>query len=289
MIRQIARLFPSGSVLGGLAAALFCGPLCGLTLRAADEPQKDNEQEAQREQQLKNMQRSAAQYALSSADTPKRVFKFHETPVIRPSNPITGTKDGALYVWTDHGRPQALLKFFTFNNKTYSHAWLSLSENKFVAERNGKVIWSPAEPGIKWREIAGAPQPAETAAKRLRQMKTEAAKFTATYTAVHLGAKPFELRILPQPLLRYETDDDYRADGALFGYVQSTTPVGLLLLESRQTEGGHRWHYAYSSLVTGPVTARYGDQDIFSLERDSASTDPKQPFVLFRSLPVPKE
>ena len=55
MIRQIARLFPSGSVLGGLAAALFCGPLCGLTLRAADEPEKNNEQEAQREQQLKNM------------------------------------------------------------------------------------------------------------------------------------------------------------------------------------------------------------------------------------------
>jgi hypothetical protein len=284
MIHQVASRLFSWAILGGLAAVAFCGPL-----GAADEPEKDKEEEAQREQGLKNMQRSAAQYALSSVDTPQRAFKFQETAVIRPTNPISGTKDGAIYVWTDHGRPQALLKFFTFNNKTYSHAWLSLSEYTFVAERNGKVTWNPTEPGIKLRELPDAPQPAETAAQRLRQMKALAAKFSATYTATHLGTKPFELRLLTQPLLRYETDDDYRADGALFGYVQSTTPVGLLLLESRTTTGGRRWHYAYSSLVTGPVTAHHGGQEIYSLERDVASTDPKQPFVLFRSLPVPKE
>jgi hypothetical protein len=284
MIRQIANRLISGTVLAVLAAVVFCGPFV-----AANEPEQDNEQEAQREQGLKNMQRSAAQYTVSSADTPQRAFKFHETAAMRFSNPVSGTIDGALYVWTNHGRPQALLKLFTFNNNSYSHAWLSLSENKLVAERDGKVIWSPTEPGIKFRETPGAPMPAETAAERFRQMKTLSARFSATYTATHLGSKPFELRILTQPLLRYETDDDDRADGALFGYVQSTTPVGILLLESRPTPAGRRWHYAYSSLVTGPVTARYQDQEIFSLERNPASTNPKKPFILFRSLPVPKE
>jgi hypothetical protein len=286
MIRQFASRLLSASFLGVLAAVVFCGRHA-----AADEPEKDKEEEAQREQGLKNMKRTAAQYTLSSADTPQRAFKFHETAAMRFSNPITGTKDGALYVWTDHGRPQALLKLFTLNNNnsSYSHAWLSLSENNLVAERGGKVIWRPTEPGINFREIPDAPRPAEAAAGRLRQMKTLAARFSATYTAVHLGANPFELRLLAQPLLRYETDDDYRADGALFGYVQSTTPIGLLLLESRQTPDGHRWHHAYSSLVTGPVTARYGDTEIFSLERNAASTNPKKPFILFRSLPVPNE
>jgi hypothetical protein len=256
----------------------------------ADEPEREKEQQAgRREQQLRDMQRSAVEYTLSSAGTPKRTFKFHETAVIRPSNPISGTLDGALYVWTDRGRPQAILKFFTFNNTTYSHAWLSLSECSFVAERHGKVVWSPPKPGIVLRELPEAPQPAETAAARLRQMKNLAGKFTATYTAVHLRAAPFELRNLPQPLYQYQTDDEYRADGALFGYVQSTTPVGLLLLESRQTSSGPRWHYCYCSLVTGPLTARYGDQQIFSLERDPVSTDRTQPFVLFRGQPVPKE
>jgi len=281
-IRQIASSLLCGTVLGFLAAVVFAGPLV-----AANEPEQDNESEAQREQGLKNMQRSAAQYALTSADSPQRAFKFHDTAAMRFSNPVSGTIDGALYLWTNHGRPQALLKFFTFNNKSYSHAWLSLSESNIVAERGGKVVWSPTQPGIEFREVPGAPQPAETAAERSRQMKALSSRFSATYTATHLGSRPFELRNLTQPLLRYETDDDYHADGALFGYVQSTTPVGLLLLESRPTPDGRRWHYAYSSLVTGPVTARYQDQEIFSLERDAASTDPKQPFVLFRSLPVP--
>ena len=60
----------------------------------------------------------------------------------------------------NHGRPQAVLKLYTFNNKTYTHAWLSLSESTFLGERDGPVFWSPAEPGITWQEIPGAPQPA---------------------------------------------------------------------------------------------------------------------------------
>jgi hypothetical protein len=182
-----------------------------------------------------------------------------------------------------------LLKFFTFNDKTYSHAWLSLSEQTFVAERAGKTVWNPTEPGLELQELPEAPQPTGTSAERFRQMKNLAAKFSATYTAVHLGARPFELRPLTQPLFRYVTDDETPADGALFGYAQSTTPIGILLLESRPTPAGDRWHYAFTSMVTGPVTARYEDQEVFSLERDPASTDPKRPFVLFRSLPVPRD
>lgn len=284
LTREIASCSVLKLVLGVLATLMFVGPFA-----LADEPEKDKEQEAQRAQSLKNMQRSAAQYALSSGDAPQQAFKFHETPAMRSSNAIGGSLDGALYVWTDHGRPQAVLKLYTFNSKTYTHAWLSLSENNFVAERNGKVIWIPTEPGITWREIPGAPQPAETAAERLRQMKTLAAKFSASYIALNSVGKPFELRILTQPLLRYETDDNDRAEGALFGYVQSTAPVGLLLLEFRGTREGPRWHYAYSSLTSGLVTARYGDEQVFSLKRGNSHQDPRQPYLLLHSQLVPKE
>src|SRR5207248_2289996 len=142
-IRQIACRTLSGSVLVALAAVVFCGPL-----GAADEPDQDKE-ESQWEQRLKNMQRSAAQYTFSTADTLKEAFKFHETPYLRSSNPVGESKDGAVYVWTNHGRPQAVLKLYTFNNKTYTHAWQSLSESAFVGERNGQVFWNPTQPGIE--------------------------------------------------------------------------------------------------------------------------------------------
>jgi hypothetical protein len=282
MIHSIDHRWPL--MLGVLAAIVFCGPLA-----AAAEPQQDQVEEARRKQGLKNMQRAAARYALSAADTPQRAFQFHETAALRFSNPVSGTNDGALYLWTNHGRPQALLKFYTSSHKAYTHVWLSLSENNFVAERDGKVVWSPNEPGIKMLEIQGAPEPAETATKRLRQMRTLSAEFSATYTATHLRERPFELRLLTQPLLRYETDDEYRADGALFAFVQSTAPVGLLLLESRQIQDGHRWHYACASLVAGQLAARYLDKEVFFLDRNNTARDPKQPFVMFHALPVPKE
>jgi hypothetical protein len=267
----------------------FVAVIAAVALRAADESEKEKAEEAQREQRLMDMKRSAAQYTISSADTPPRPFQFRETPVLRFSNAVGGTRDGALYLWTNHGRPQAILKLYTYNNRNYSHALLSLSENDFVAQRYGKAFWSPSEPGIKLHEIPDAPKPAATAEERLRQMKSLSAKFGASYTALDSDGKPFELRILTQPLLRYETDDDFGADGALYGYVQSTAPVALLLLESRQTSGGHRWHYAFSSLTSGLVTARYEDQEVFSLRRGNTYRDPKQPYLLLHSLPIPKD
>jgi len=281
MFRHIANRIRCGWRLGILAAVLCCGPI------GAQEG-AEQDQEAVRELGLKNMKRSAAEYALSSGGAQPQAFKFHETPYLRSSNPIGGTKDGVLFLWTNHGRPAAVLKLYTFNNRIYSHAWLSLSEGSFVGERGGQVFWNPA-PGIQWREVPDAPLPAETAPQRLRQIKTLAEKFTATYTALSSDGKPFELRLLTQPLLRYETDDDYRADGALFTHVQTTGAVGFLLLESRHTSAGHRWHYAYTSVTTGQVTARYGDQPVFSIERGNSHQDPKQPYLLLHSQPVPAE
>jgi hypothetical protein len=235
------------------------------------------------------MRRSAAQHALSSADSPKRTFEFREAAALRFSNPVSGTKDGALYLWTDRGRPGAVVKLYTFDGKSYTHEWLSLSERTLVAERGGKAIWTPAEAGVTFRELPGAPGPADQAAARLRQMRTLAVKFSATYTATHLDGKPFELRLLAQPVFRYEAEGDARADGAVFAFVQSTAPVALLMLESRRTGEGHRWHYALASLVSGPVTARWADKEVFSAEKNYSRHDPKQPYLQLHRQPVPKE
>ena len=71
--------------------------------------------------------------------------------------------------------------------------------------------------------------------------------------------------------------------------MQSTAPVGLLLVESRRTKDGRRWHYAFASLVSGPVTAKYGDKEVFSQEKNYSRADPKQPYLQLHRLPVPKE
>lgn len=281
----------SGSTLGAaLASAVLAGVLYCRHLGAAEEPGKDKGDEAHREQQLKNMKRSAAQYAVAPDEDRKRPFQFHQNAALRFSNPARGTGDGSLYVWSDHGRPQAVLKLFTYNNETFSHEWQSLSERALIAERHGKTVWNPTEPGVTFRELADAPKPAEVAAARLRQMKSLARKFSSTYTPVPGASKPIELRLLIQPLLRVEADEKTKcSDGALFAFAEGTAPLGLLLLEARRTGAGLRWYYAFTRMGSGAVTAKYEDKEIFSVERYDFSRDPKQTFLQLHRQPVPKE
>src|SRR5258708_22139838 len=106
MIGQIRSSVPSGPIgVTTLASTvLACALSCG-RLGAADEPDKDNGDAAIRER-LQRMQRSAAEYSIYPADDRKRLFKFHEDAALRYSNPTTGIKDGAIYLWSANGRPQ---------------------------------------------------------------------------------------------------------------------------------------------------------------------------------------
>src|SRR5688572_25145263 len=100
-------------VLAAIVLAALAGVALGGRLGAADEPAKDREEEARRERQLKDMTRSAAQHALASTGEPRRTFKFRDAALLRSSNPVSGSKDGAIFLWTDRGRPQAAFKIFT--------------------------------------------------------------------------------------------------------------------------------------------------------------------------------
>jgi hypothetical protein len=263
---------------------LCCGPL-----GTADEPGKDKGDEARRAEQLKNLRRSAAQFMVFPADDRKRPFKFHEEAVQRFSNPVTGCKDGALYLWVDRGRPRAIVKVFTYDNEYLSHEFQSLSEGAFVAERDGKSVWTPTDPGVTYRELAGAPVPAESAPKRLRQMKTLAGKFGATYTE-GANIKPVDLRLLIWPVFRFETGDDQRGpDGAAFAFVNGTNPMALLLLEARPVGESRKYYYAFARLGSGPVAARYDEKEVFSVKQYDWRRDPKQTFFALPRQPVPKE
>jgi hypothetical protein len=286
MIRRYgSRLLSLSALVVVLVSIMHCGHLF-----AKDDPVKDKDEEARRELQLKNMKRSAAQYSISLADDRKKLFKWHENAVMRWSNPLVNVKDGAVYLWTDRGRPQAIIKLYTFDNELFTHECVSLSESRLIAEREGKIAWNPTEPGIKFSELPDAPKPAESAAERLRQMKALAGKFSATYTPIPKDAKPFELRLLIQPLLRFEKSDDPQyLDWALFAFANGTDPQGLLLIEARRTEGSRRYYYAFAKMASGAVHARYDDKEIFTSEKYDFSRDPKRTFLLLPRQPIPNE
>ena len=218
------------------------------------------------------MTRSAA-HTLATADDPKRTFKLHDAALLRSSNPSAVRRMGRSSCGPTAAAPGHRQNLHLRQQVLHPRVAVSF-EATFTADRS-KTIWNPSEPGVSFREVPDAPRPAESAVGRSRQMRSLAAGFSSEYTAQHLDNKPFALRLLAQPLYRYETEDDAKADGAMFAFVQSTAAVALLILESRPTREGRRWHYAFASMVSGPVTAKYADKEVASIEKDySRQTKP---------------
>jgi hypothetical protein len=268
-----------------LAAAMaYC------THGAADEPSVAPE-DAGRVKRLEKMKLSAAQFKIYPAADRAHPFTLVEAPVMRWTNPENLAKDGTIFLWTGGGRPQAILGLFTYDDDHYSHEWQSLAEGPLAAERGHEIEWSPAESGLQFAPVKGAEEPAPTAAGRLRQMKALAPKFSSTFVGFTENQRSQELRLLPQPLYRYETGDSRQVlDGALFAFAQGTDPQSLLALEARADNGAPRWQFAFVRMASGALTGRYENQEVYSVPKyNFQERDPRRPYLLLARQPAPEQ
>ena len=78
----------------------------------------------------------------------------------------------------------------------------------------------------------------------------------------------WDLRLLPQPLYRYESTDPDVLDGALFAYVTSagTDPEALLLFEARKPSPNDsaKWHYAIARFTDLQLSVRHKGDEVFT-------------------------
>jgi hypothetical protein len=212
----------------------------------------------------------AEKYEFHSGGAERAPLKLLEQPIMRWFN--DNDWSGDVFVWTDeagdaHGRPSVVGCILSgprgvSERRMVFHEFHVLADAPIApAALRGGSSWKPAK-GLKLARISGAPEPADSAAGRLVQMRRLARDFTA-----HMQADgPWELRLLTQPLHRYgQGERDAAAevvDGALFAYVwtRGTDPELLLLLECRRDDKGVAWHYA-------PV--RFSNKELW-LKRDAA-------------------
>ena len=97
-------------------------------------------------------------------------------------------------------------------------------------------------------------------------MRTMAREFSATTHDAKNNR--YELRLLPQPLYRYESTDPQVLDGALFAFVTSagTDPEGVLVIEARKPAGGGNpvWYRALARFTDLNLSVRYKGTEAFS-------------------------
>lgn len=183
-----------------------------------------------------------------------------EKPVMKWANDDDWSGD--VFVWTRNERPEVigcLLSGPTENKmRLVFQEFHLLSPNPIApSEMPGGFRWAAKE-GLKRTALAGAPIAAETPAARLTQMRQLLRDFSAYMEA----SGKWELRLLPQPLMRYQPKDGPVVDGALFTFVwtKGTDPELILLMECRQTKNGLSWSFA-------PV--RFSNREIWLKHRDT--------------------
>lgn len=197
---------------------------------------------------LELMVADLSKHQASMAVKPPQKLTLKTEPALRWSYPVRNVDDAALFVWMGEGRPEAVATVMSYHDvngsRKRAYEFLSISQEPIEALHNGERVWLTDDPGIRWESLPNAATPARTLIARRRQMSELAAKFQA---AVWADKNRYELRLLPQPLMRYSSTKCDVLDGCLFALVEGTDPEVILSIESSASEPG--WKFA-----AGPMT-----------------------------------
>jgi hypothetical protein len=259
---------------------------------AKDDVVADRAARAKRERLLEIYTHEAEGYTIYRDATRKEKLELRREPVYSWTNPLRGgAQDGAVFVWTCRGRAEVLGSFFSWpatGPRHLSHEFHSLSLSVLDVQRSGArpSIWAPTGPGIEIRPIPGASHVGQTAAVRLSEMRSLAHDFSASTRDKQ--DERWELRLLTQPLYRYESTDPDVLDGAIFGFVTSagTDLEALLLIEARKSSSGDPpvWNYAVARFTDLELRARHKKKEDYTaplILYDNTPQDPKDRYRAF--------
>ena len=195
---------------------------------------------------------AAESYTIRLESSEGRQLTLRDQPVLRWANPLDGhNSHGDVFLWTDEGRPAAVLSLYEYTAAKGTihehHEFCSLATVPLVTEVASGRNWSPKEAGLTFAPLPAAPAPAGSAVRRLAQMRELAARFTGKKTT-RGDAEVRELRLMPQPVVRYESKYHEVLDGALFALVEANDPEVFVLIEARPVEGKLQWHYGLARM-----------------------------------------
>ena len=238
---------------------------------------------------LKLMKESVKGFTITRADDRESAIRVLAEPAFRLGKQGVGNVfDGAIFLWADAtGRPESAMQMFLLKTREepkgiWLHEFTSLSTRPLTATDRGEIRWRPAQPGLTFRPLDGAPKPGATPAQRLRQMRELAGGFRATDNFGDRGW--LALRRLTTPIARYGKPGGAPEDGALFAFVTGTDPEVFLFIEDRPGAAGLEWQYALAPMTCYALKVERDGRQVWTLPRRN-SEDPSLTFYDMRFIP----
>jgi hypothetical protein len=249
------------------------------------------------DQLLKLHTQDALSYAIFRDPARTQALELRREPVYRWTNPtrVSG-QTGDVYVWTYKGRPEVIASIFSHpaepgRQRVMCHELHSLSTEVLTVDRDSPNSWEPKAPGIEPKPVPGAPAPAKTAAARGVQLRAIGREFAGR--SLSDREVSWELRLLPQPLIRYESPELGVADGVLFALVSSagTDPEIVLVLEDRETPEGPRWVFGAARFSDMNLWLTHKGQEVWTSIRGPENTfnhDAEHRFRFYQDRMIPE-
>lgn len=210
------------------------------------------------EKRQKRMRKFAEDHKVVVADSDEEA-KLHQTPLFSWANPQRQAIGGALYMWTHQGRPVATIGLWTYADIKDSYEYQSLHEGGLSVSCESAPSWNPRTPGVSFQPIPDCVAPAANKSVRLIQMRKIARdRFSSVLQ------QDTQLRLLPQPIYRYDELPPNVQDGAVFSFALGTDPETLLILEARVINEKPVWYYAFGSQTSYPVRGSLDGRAIWS-------------------------
>jgi len=279
----------------------FTGPLLVLLMAAfvsANDPVRQESDSlpataALPDRLLTLCRKDAESYRLIAPDHPSEPLTSRE--VMKWTNPVRDGQIGVVHCWLRRGRVEAVSSVFNGPVERGSvqimHEFVSLSTGRLSAARNEETVWQPAQPGAALRLLEGAGHPEGTRPARLRQIRALAREFSAHSLSPYADKSRWELRMLPQPLYRYDAEEGNAAakvdgegavkgmtnpdvlDGALFAFVSTagTDPELLLAIEARRVSGEWRWEFGGGRFSDNSLFLEHGGKTVWEFVNRTAT------------------
>ena len=267
-----------------------CMVLLYLGQVAASSPAPGDES-AMQARRIELFKREAADYCFFRDAEHTIELKLRDEPVFLWTNPTRyhgqeGATHGAVFVWTHRGCAEVIGTIFAHPAKgrlVVSHEFHSLSPVVLEPVRTSGHAnrWSPRG-HLPRQVVAGVDLPARSPNARLGQLRSIARRFTAHSET--LRGERWDLRLLPQPAYRYQSDNPELIDGAVFIFASSagTDPEVILLVEAAKTAGEAQWQYAAARFSDANLYVEYDGEEVWTSIRGGENTHDHDPSYTFR-------
>lgn len=207
-----------------------------------------------------------------------KVYVGGDTKPLKPisaldwNNPLAGGA-GRTVLFLQNGQARSVCCIWASTSNQLYHEFGSFSRTGLRGELDGNDAWELGATGVKFRAIPESDEPAADRRRRLLQMKNLMRRFNA----VELENRQREpdrvqLRLLARPLYRYEQESDQILDGAVFGYVHTTDPEALVVLEAVRSGEKLRWEYTFLRRTTLPVMGELDGVEVWNTDKAGYGT-----------------